>query len=68
MYNKDRFLDALFHSGIISLRVDSSGVNSNDNSIVESMGLSFDQLEPYLSEGTTPQISSFTTDAGGGRY
>ena len=43
-----------------------SGVESNDKSIVHHLGHTFSQLSPYLNQGVQPQISSLSTDAGGG--
>jgi len=64
--NKNRLLDLLFHNRIISLRADSDGVKSDDKSIVHHLALSLKRCEPYLNPNITCQISSFTTDHGGG--
>ena len=65
--NKGFKLDPNFHDGIISLRVDSNGVKSEDVSIVvQHLYNSFERSKPYIDEGKSIKISSFTTDAGGG--
>ena len=66
LFNKLFKYDVNFHDGIISLRLDADGVDSTDDSIIEHLALSFDKIVPYLDEGKTVQLSSFTTDAGGG--
>ena len=65
--NKNRLLDLLFHDRIISLWADSDGVKLDDKSIVHHLALSLKWCEPYLNHNITCQISSFTTDHGGGR-
>ena len=65
-YNRKTCLEPLFHDGIISLRVDADGVKADDKSISQHLYNTFKRCLAYKDEDKIIQISSFTTDHGGG--
>lgn len=64
--NVGKNIDPLYDEGIISLRLNANGVVANDESIAEHIENSFVNVDPYLEDQEVVEISTYTTDSGGG--
>lgn len=65
-YNVDFRYDINWHDGIISLTLNCDGVKSKDANIADHINKKLQRLRPYMLPDKKIQLSSATTDAGGG--
>ena len=64
--NRKLKLDPSWHDGIISIRIDADGVNSNDKDIATKIIKTKQDIITYLEDGTRIRLASILTDHGGG--
>ena len=69
MLNKFGRFDPHFNDGVVSIKIDADGVACKDDDLISHIENTFRGIEPYLKHLDSAkiiEISSFTTDAGGG--
>ena len=59
-------LDTSWRNGIISVIIDTDGVNSNDNDTKEKIIKTKEDIDAYLGNGHIIKLASLLTDNGGG--
>ena len=64
--NRNCRLDPTWHDGIISIRIDADGVNSNDDDIATKIIKTKKDISTYLDDGFQIKTASLMTDHGGG--
>ena len=64
--NRNHRLDPTWHDGIISIRIDADGVNSNDDDIATKIIKTKEDISTYLDDGVQIKIASLMTDHRGG--
>ena len=64
--NRKRKLEPSWHDGIISIRIDTDGVNSNDKDIATKIIKTKQDIITYLEDGTRIRLASILTDHHGG--